>query len=616
MSGIGALVAWDGTPSVPSLIERMMRPIAHRGPDGVRCETRGQVALGHAWLALEPPRGRAEGLAWLPDGTGVTADARLYDRHDLACELGLGLEAAAVSDAELILAAYQRWGSELCTHLDGDYAFVLWDAQRRGVLAARDPFGVKPLFYHVAPGRLLFGSEPKQLLAGGAPLRVHDRLVVEYLRFQFAATDETFFAAIHRLAPAEQLWADAGGLHKRRHWIPDPDRALHLPRREDYAARLRELLSEALRKRLQLAAPAAVELSGGLDSGSLVALGAELGRRGEIPGPVVTLSAVFPGLECDESDRIAAMTRLCGWPGHRVFPLAEPLTAGLREELAALDSPLAEVQRGWDAVRSRTLGPLGVRVVLGGLGGDDLLDEDELLPDLVAERRYGQLARELWLARAAGASALGAHGLAMLRAAAPASLRRLARAMRPREPHVPAWLRPEAARAFVAPAPACADWVERYPTRTQRTIAANSCHPMSVWLLETLEARAARAGFELRHPFFDRALVEFLLAIPLGRREHGGMRKRLLRQAMQGLVPDHVRLPRHKVLLDSWGRTVLERHRAELARLLAAGDHWCSGAYVERSAGEALIRSGPAHGLYPECWRVATLELWLRGLAC
>ncbi|GMQ79347.1 MAG: hypothetical protein BMS9Abin02_1931 [Anaerolineae bacterium] len=166
MSGIGGIVHWDDRPVEASGIQRMMQMVRHRGPDGHWHEVHGRVGLGFALLAMKKSDNQHPQPAWLPDAScGIVADVSLYNRGDIIRRLGeVPWWPDKPADAEIILAAYERWREDLLDMLDGDFAFAIWDKESGQIFAARDPFGAKPLFYYQDTNRFLFGSEPKQLL--------------------------------------------------------------------------------------------------------------------------------------------------------------------------------------------------------------------------------------------------------------------------------------------------------------------------------------------------------------------------------------------------------------------------------------------------------------------
>src|SRR3989441_8528576 len=257
----------------------------------------------------------------------LTADARIDNRAELLAALGRGVEA---TDAELILGAYQRWGERAPEHLLGDFAFAIWDGRREVLFCARDHFGVKPFYYHHAPGRLFaFGSEIKALLAlAEVPRRLNETRVADYLVPLLEDKEITFYEEIVRLPPAHRMTVSRDGMRIEQSWALDPTREIRLKSDAEYAAAFREIFTEAVRCRLRSAFPVGSMLSGGLDSSSIVCVARKLLAE-DGGGKLHTFSAIFPDVpECDEREYIEAVLGGHGVKPHyvrgdRLSPLAD-----------------------------------------------------------------------------------------------------------------------------------------------------------------------------------------------------------------------------------------------------------------------------------------------------
>jgi asparagine synthase (glutamine-hydrolysing) len=618
VSGLAGLLAWDGRPVAASLIERMLERIAHRGPDGRACRTGPGVGLGQARLDLgtrgqggaTPLRDEARGLV-------IAADARLYDREELARRLGL--EGAAPPDPALLLAAYAKWGEDLLRWVDGDFAFAIWDERRRRLFAARDPFGVKPFFYAYRAGWAAFGSEPKQLLHLPFVRPDLDDLVIgEFLFQKFEDTRHTFFADVRRLRPAHCLVMTAEGVTERRYWNPDPEGELDLGDSREYADVFHHLFRQSVARRLEGARPVGLQLSGGFDSSSVVATAGELQEKGiqRLP-PILTLSARFPGLDCDESPYIDAVSRSVPFPHQDFEPLTVPLLEGLEEDFRRIDSPFADLARGLFVHCMRALDERGGRLLVTGIGGDELVHEEHYLHDLARRGRWVALLRE---ARRGSATSWNSWPWLVrdaLRSAAPESVKAVYRSLFRRRYRPPAWADPDFARAFLslpeAPPPATMG----FRSLTQEKAFQFLTHPAVGWAIEALEARASHHGVEVRHPFLDRPLAEFVLSIPFSRRAFGGRWKRLLRDAMGERLPSVVRRRPRKTAFSSMERAVLKAAAPRLREAIGVASRWLSTCYVMPEAARRFLEqadtaAGLAVAETSGLWRVLCLELWLR----
>ncbi|HYO45512.1 MAG TPA: asparagine synthetase B, partial [Gemmatimonadota bacterium] len=168
MSGVFGLWRLDGRPVAQAACDEMSRLLAHRGPDGFGVWSDGPLGLGHRMLRTTREAEREiQPLATADGDLVLTADTRIDNREALIVALGLrGLPREDITDADLILASYRSWGERCAEHWIGDFALVIWDSRTRRLFCARDPFGVKPLYYHYTPGRIFaFASEVEALLA-------------------------------------------------------------------------------------------------------------------------------------------------------------------------------------------------------------------------------------------------------------------------------------------------------------------------------------------------------------------------------------------------------------------------------------------------------------------
>ncbi len=190
-----------------------------------------------------------------------------------------------VTDAELILRAYKRWGERSPEHLLGDFAFAIRDAHRDVLFCARDHFGVKPFYYHHAPGRLFcFASEIKGLLAlAEVPRRLNETRVADYLVPLLEDKVITFYEEIVRLPPAHRMTVSRDGVRIEEYWALDPTREIRMKSGEEYAEAFREIFTEAVHCRLRSAFPVGSMLSGGLDSSSIVCVARKLIAKNGFP---------------------------------------------------------------------------------------------------------------------------------------------------------------------------------------------------------------------------------------------------------------------------------------------------------------------------------------------
>jgi asparagine synthase (glutamine-hydrolysing) len=402
----------------------------------------------------------------------------------------------------------------------------------------------------------------------------------------------------------------------RRFWLPDPSKELWYGNPEDYYRPFREHLLKSVQKRLKSDYPIVLQLSGGLDSPSIALLAASAFRQGDsdLP-PIHTVSVLFPGLDCDEREKINALSKKLPFKQHRCDPLEDSSADSLCECLWQLDSPFANPQRNIDMVYRRCVHGLGARRMITGLGGDETVDAWGLLHDLAVRWRFVRLLRETRSFN--GHASISIMKLMHFSASrtTPEWIKALLRPVLRRESTRTSWSNP----AFEAPFRARKAGQESIPafrSQTQQNVFNNVYHALTFHLLDNCEVTSSYSGFELCHPFFDRDFVEFVLSIPFERRILSGHWKSLLRCSFREVLPPAILEPARKVVFDSHLKHALRRAIPELRQRLFEAESWHSEKYVDGQKALRLLSSDaelPAIRL-DDAWRVATVELWLRTL--
>ena len=625
MSGLAGIIHWAG-PSVPRTdIQRMVELVRHRGPDRLCWQTVGNVGLGQATFHLHRRSDSSPQPLWLPQASGaqqapyaIIADADIFNRTELLPQLSaVDWLAPHSSDAMLILAAYVRWREGLLDKLDGEFAFVIWDQAKQRVFAARDPFGVRPLFYRWDTARFVCGSEPKQILSlPGIPIAPDDMIVGEFLFDNFEDFERTFFQDIARLKPAHFLIATAQSAVQHRYWNPDPRAEIRYRSPHQYAEHFRQALCSAVAKRLSSDFPVGAQLSGGLDSSSIVMLAAALARQHRVSSPVEVVSAVFGALPCDESALIQAASQQLPFRSHRFCPLSESLSDGLMDDLWRLDAPAVDIERGLFQCCARLLSTLQARSVLTGVGGDELVHEAYYLRDLAHRKQWWTLLQEAWTASHTAWLSFPALLFDALKGEIPSSVKTLYRRLQKRRTSPPEWLNPDFLNFFShcpepPPLPSCG-----FPSLTQESAFQWLNFPAIGWYLEGLECRGAYQGFVHRHPFLDRPLAEFVLAIPFDQRLPDGQWKYLLRRGLASDLPAAILSPRQKTRFDAYHTAAFLHGKTQLSELLFDSGQWASARYISQDKIRKLFASANhlSSASAEQLWRIATVELWLRKL--
>ena len=543
MSGIVALVEIDGSAVEAPLLERLTAALSFRGPDGLGTRELGMVGLGHAQLATTPEAARESQPATLDGHVWITADARIDGRKELIGELSeeQASELDRATDVELVLHAYRAWGRSCVEHLLGDFAFVIWDAPRRRLFAARDPFGVKSLYYSIGRGSLVLSNT---LSCVRSHPSVSDRLDASAIG-NFLLWGEnwdrstTTFADVRCLLPAHTLLWEEGrdGVETERYWdVPEEGPRLQYSDRRDYVDHFRSLLAEAVDDRLRTRS-AAVFMSGGLDSPMVAAVARE--RMAEV-GTDYRLEALTVCYDDPSADQECYLASLAaghiGIPVHRLMADSgqvedDPLESWswLREAEAPEPALLGSI--GPDVLGYREAAGLG-RVILTGWDGDALLGVNvgALWRDRIRSGELRSLAGEVgWHLRSRKLPRVGFR----------AALRRI-RAGGPKRVfgEYPPWLAPNFEKGLDLRGRWLAADTAPDPGSTVRGRARDFLST-PVWrtVLDPADPGMSGMPLEQRHPLLDLRLVHFALSLPP---IPWCVEKELFRVAMQGALPAQV----------------------------------------------------------------------------
>ena len=483
-------------------------------------------------------------------GLAITADARLDDREAFCGALGLSRsERLGLSDAELILRAFVRWGRDCPNHLLGDYAFAVWDGRRRSWFCARDHVGARPLYYALTPEGFVFASAVEAVLAvPGVPDELDEAMVAAYLtRMDLKTTTRTLFTAVCKLPPGHTLTSTAPPPARdrrtraplarlERYWRPE-----HVPRArpasdDAYAEEFLDLFSRAVKDRSYGPDPVGAHLSGGLDSSSVAVLAARALRRRGRPPPLAFSWLPPLGGEPPSPAHVpeyAHIDAVCAREALQVFHCAlspDDVVAVLRRDGAypGIQSHINE------EATQRCAAERGVRVLLSGWGGDEGVSfngagyERHLLLSgrwrlLLVEGRGREPLRHL-----AGTA------LSLMHPDLRASLRRGVRRLR--GVHERRW--------FIDPA---LERRTRFPTTpilqqvgTRRTQLARLQSGHLSARMEGWAASGARHGIEYRYPLLDRRVLEFALGLPPEQFRRGKQNRWLMRHALRPVLPPEV----------------------------------------------------------------------------
>ena len=550
MSGIAGIFYVDGRPLDRGILDQMVQSIAHRGPDGTRAWSEDGVGLGHQMLHTTPESLR-EKLPLEDKGRGLvlTADARIDNRDGLVAALGLTEHPLdMVSDSELILEAYKKWGERCPERLVGDFAFAIWDRPKQTLFCARDHMGLKPFYYHRSGKCFAFASEIKALFCvPEMPRRLNEVMVADYLASSRGDKVITFYEDILRLPPAHAMVVSRDKTVVKPYWALDPSREVRLQSDEEYAEAFRELFAEAVRCRLRSAFPVGADLSGGLDSSSVVCMARKvLAEEGNTR--LHTFSSIPEHVEeSDESAFVDEVLAQGGFEAHKLSDERMSPLAYLEDILWYADQPPALAPHFNWGMREATHRE-GVRVALTGIDGDTVVDQSVgRLLELASGGRWITLAREIdAIASVSGRPRLTVLRRHVIKPYLPERALRIWQALRGiRQPVglAPTVIRPEFAQEVGLPE-RLATQRPRPPERVGMSRENHWGNLLSgVWpyAFETNNKICSAFSVDDAHPFFDRRLVEFCLGVPSEQKLTQGYARMIMRRGMAGILPEKVR---------------------------------------------------------------------------
>jgi asparagine synthase (glutamine-hydrolysing) len=611
MCGIAGIFGIDGQPVRQHELELMCNAMIARGPDDAGYFVDGQIGLGMRRLSIIDLAGGHQPVA-NEDGTiQVVLNGEIYNFRELRQRLeAKGHAFTTTSDTEVIVHAYEEYGTACVEHLRGMFGFALWDSVKQQLLVARDRAGIKPLYFGEFGGRLLFASELKSLLALGQIDRELNWSSVSHL-FAFLTTprDESIIKGVRKLEPGHLLIARPGltpVVH--RYWDlefqPDYDTS-----EEQFVDQLRALLEESVKLCMISDVPLGAFLSGGIDSSAVVATMARLSDR-----PVKTFSIGFREQAYDESVHARQVAEAFGTEHHEL--ILDPDISGFLEDLSwHLDEPLGDSSAIPTYMVSK-LAAQHVKVVLSGDGGDELFAgyDRYIVERKERARRVPGVLRNLG-GFIGSLMPDGMKGRRFLRHLALTGNHRYVDSMSMFGRDDQRLLFCEGIAAHMLKQDHWQDlshYMSRQENWLSRVQYLDFKHYLPLDILTKVDRMSMAHSIEARVPLLDHKLVEFAATIPPEMKLQGNSGKHIFKKALRGILPDQV-LDRRKqgfaVPLGQWFRN---EPRGFLHDLLLSDRSRARGIfnsdYIERML--AIHQRGRAMDL--ELWTLISFELWCR----
>lgn len=492
--------SWDAS------LAAMSRAVAHRGPDESGEFRDGPVELAIRRLSVIDIAGGSQPIKSEDGAVVVVYNGEIFNFRELRAELQTrGHRFSTRTDTEVLVHGYEEWGGDLVDHLNGQFAFAIWDGRR--LFLARDRMGEKPLYYALTEDAFVFASEIKGVLEV-LPSTPH--VPESFWVWDVCAPGETLFEGVRELPPAHALTFDGERVVVRRYW-DIPGGPIDERSEEALSEELRALLEDAIRIRLVSDVPVGIFLSGGMDSAAIAC----------VAKPEIAFSCRFPlGPQFDEFPYSRLVAEHIGARQIVVEPTVEDFHTKLPSVVRALDQPVATASVIAEFMLAEKAREHGIKVILGGQGADEifggyvrylLMHWERRIGDMEELRNYHSLARFFWNPAVFGDPVERYFDL--VRRQPPAD----------RAPYV------ERVRSYF-------DRHEQLIDKMGHFDAA-----MTLTSLLTMNDRACAAvGLENRCPFLDHRLVEFAFRIPERYKINGGGTKQILRRALRGIVPDAI----------------------------------------------------------------------------
>ncbi len=616
----------------------MATSLGHRGPDdeGFACwwpqmqsfttskrdalratSLKASCGFAHTRLAvIDLSKAGTQPMSSASGNTGVVYNGEIFNYLELREELeALGHRFRTLTDTEVLLNAYEQWGAPCLEKLNGMWAFALWNLRTRHLVLSRDRFGIKPLYYAHKGSRFAFASEIKALLKlSWMKAEPHEPALADYLvHSRVDSFDWTFFKGVHQLSAGHLLEIDMGGAKQpltKRWW--NIESTLEEPPRTDAGVveRFQELFTSAVCLRLRSDASLGICLSGGLDSSAILCVA----RKASNNRLARAFSNVYPA--DNESSYIDAVATAADVESHRTTPSADALLADLEGFIYSQDEPVGASSQYAQYKVFELAKAFGTTVALSGLGADELMAGYPYffpvhLAGLIEQLRFNAAIREFKEFRRATSAPFMDYFLATFSAFF--DHRTMIRFANRYDPSRSVqWVSPHLRKSASEIRASVDDSFEEQLNKRLYEVFSVSGLPAHL----RYEDRSGMAfSIEARHPFMDHHLVSFLFSLPARCKIRDGRFKHVLRESMDGLVPEVVRTRKHKVgfttPMRQWLKSSpLQTYFRETFRARRTRER---GSYDTH----ALLRSfddhssGKIDGSRP-LWRALNLELWFR----
>lgn len=604
--------------------------VSHRGPDGSGWQEMpspvGQVTIAHRRLSIIDIGPSGHQPMCYHERWWITYNGEIYNYIELRTELAsAGWEFQTSSDTEVILAAYAKWGRDCLDRFVGMFAFVIYDSKTASAFAARDRFGIKPLYFRFDGEILALASEIKQLLVlPGCPRSVNTTQAFDFLTASMSEhSTETMFSGIDQLRGGESLLIDCSGPRLNsptvRRWYRLPQSGSVEIGFGDAKEKFLDLLGESVRLHLRSDVRVGSCLSGGLDSSSLVCLAERFLRATGDVTAFTTINARFLEKEVDESRFADSVTRHTRLPASYVFPKPETMIAQAERLVWHQDEPFGSTSIFAQYCVFEEAKRLGIKVMLDGQGADEqLAGYHWMFPYYYRQLLYGgrfvELAKTLCDRSSIHGVSLASNLKSLGQGALPQSLTMALSAYR-RQSGQFGWLSSEFREPFAKRSPffSALERDEMQNASDLGELCVAQVQSTNLPMLLRYEDRCSMAhSIEARVPFLDHRLVEFSIGLGGQHKMNGAETKSILRAAMEGILPRDVQTRQDKLGFSTPENRWLAGPMREFLtdRLVAAANRF-PGIFDRRGL-RKLADDVSSGRRVPDftLWRVASFGMW------
>lgn len=558
MCGIAGILSSDTKNVSRQRLQKMTGAIQHRGPegDGLWINTEATVGLGHRRLSvIDLSEAGAQPMHYR-DRYIITYNGEIYNYVEIKETLAKkGYHFISHCDTEVVLAAYACYGKECLQHFDGMFAFAIWDQHERTLFCARDRFGEKPFYYHYSypDNQFVFASEMKAIWAAGIRKKMDNEMLLNYLTLGWVQNpvnkQQTFFEDIFSLPPSHYLYYKMGDsnepyLEIKNYWDIDKETEIADSRNGFVKEKFLDLFTTSVKRRLRSDVAIGSSISGGLDSSSIVAV---ISRLIDNAANQKTFSAVFPGFEKDETKQIEVVVEKFGLENYKVTPTADNFIndfeklAYYQEEPFQSSSIYAQY-KVYELAKQK-----GVTVILDGQGADETMAGytkyyQWYWQEIIAGRQWKAAKKEIEFARQNGQQVNWGWknyiGAFMPQLAAN-QLNKISYKKQVTHPDITA--------DFFSDNNDKTKIFKPTVTRLNDILYFNTMQFGLEELLRYADRNSMAHSREVRLPFLNHELVQFIFSVPSAFKIYEGFTKQILRMSMNDLLPESIVWRKDKV---------------------------------------------------------------------